>query len=206
MLKKTSALVLLAASVSTGCIAMAEKIQELPSGKYLIDPTHASVTWKVMHMGLAKYTARFTDVKASIDLDTKDPVKSKVVAKINPTSIETDYPFPEKNDFDKELVEHENWFNSNAFPSIDFTSGKIEKTGKNTGVMMGNMTFLGVTKPVSINVTYNGGMAKHPFAQKPAIGFSAVGKLNRSDWGQTAGTPYVADDVEFIIEAEFIKE
>ncbi|QCI78714.1 YceI family protein [Hankyongella ginsenosidimutans] len=69
---------------------------DVPSGVYAVDPTHASVTWKVMHLGLAKYTARFTKVDAELTLDAADPTKSKVFVAIDPRSVRTDYPNPEK--------------------------------------------------------------------------------------------------------------
>lgn len=176
---------------------------EMPAGVYQLDDAHASLTWKVSHVGLSYYTARFTDFDAQITFDPKAPEQSKVTAAINPASVETDHPYPEQADFDKELSEGEGWFNSNTFPKITFESTGIKHTGEDTGVMTGNLTFLGVTKPVSLDVTFNGAYAEQPFSKKPTLGFSANGRLKRSEWGMTTYVPNIGDEVELLIEAEF---
>lgn len=178
-------------------------VQEMPAGTYKLDKTHASLIWKVSHIGLSNYTARFTDFDTTLDFDPQNIEASKVSATINPTSIETDYPYPEKKDFDKKLIENEEWFNAKSFPEIKFESTDIKKTGKTTGTMTGNLTFLGVTKPVTLDITFNGAYEKQPFSQKPALGFSANGTIKRSDWGFSTYVPNIGDDVQIQIEAEF---
>ena len=176
----------------------------MPAGVYEMDPTHASLIWKVDHLGLAKYTARFTKFSSKIQFDNQDPMNSKVIADIDPRSIKTDYPNPEEKDFDKVLSEDTAWFNTKKFPSITFKSTKLEKTSENTGKLTGNLTFLGVTKPVTLDVTLNKALGNHPFANKPALGFSATGNIKRSDFGMTKYIPTVGDNVDIIIEAEFV--
>ena len=180
-------------------------LAEMPSGTYTLDKTHASLTWKVSHLGLSNYTARFTNFDATIELNPTEPTKSSVTATIDPTSIETDYPHPEKKDFDKKLIEKEEWFNAGKFAEISFTSTSLTKTGENTGKLMGDLTFLGETNPVTLDVTFNKALAVQPFAQKPALGFSATGSLKRSEWGMNTYVPNIGDNVDIIIEAEFFK-
>ena len=179
--------------------------QTMPAGTYQLDKTHASLTWKVSHLGLSNYTARFTNFDAEILFDPKNPEQSTVKATIDPSSIETDYPYPQEKDFDKKLVEKEEWFNANQFPEIIFTSTAITLNGDNTAVMTGELTFLGVTHPVSLDVTFNGAMKKQPFSKKPTLGFSASGSLKRSDWGMATYVPNIGDKVMLLIEAEFAK-
>jgi len=176
----------------------------MPSGLYKLDDTHASITWKVSHLGLSDYTARFTKFDVDMMFDAQDPVRSKVIATIDPTSIKTDYPYPEKKDFDAKLVKDSGWFNTDQFPEIKFRSTKVEKTGSNTGKMTGNLTFLGVSKPLILDVTFNKAIGNHPFQNKPAIGFSATGSLKRSDFGMKTYIPQIGDEVEIMIEAEFL--
>lgn len=202
MLALATAAVLSLTSINP-LVAGTTDYKEMPAGKYEIDDTHASLTWKVSHLGLSNYTARFTDIDATIEFDPKAPENSKVTASINPTSLETDYPYPEEKDFDKKLIEDKDWFNASKFPKITFTSTGIERTGDNTGVMKGELNFLGVSKPLSLDVTFNGAMKKQPFSGKPTLGFSANGRLKRSDWGMGTYVPNIGDDVELIIEAEF---
>lgn len=176
----------------------------MPSGLYEVDNTHASITWKVSHLGLSNYTARFTKFDIDLMFDAQDPAKSKVIATIDPTSIKTDYPNPEEKDFDAKLAKDAGWFNGDQYPEIKFRSTSVEKTGDNTGKMTGDLTFLGVTKPVTLDVTFNKAVGNHPFENKPALGFSATGTLKRSDFGMTTYIPQIGDEVEVIIEAEFL--
>lgn len=179
---------------------------EMPAGVYNLDETHAQLIWKVSHLGLSNYTARFTSFDADLTFDPANPENSSLTATIDPTSIKTDYPYPEKKDFDKKLVEGKEWFNVAAFPEIKFESKELAVTGENTGTMMGHLTFLGVTKPVTLDVTFNGAMASQPFSSKPTLGFSATGSLKRSEWGMATYVPNIGDEVQIMIEAEFAME
>jgi len=175
------------------------------SGPYQMDKTHASLTWKVQHLGLAYYTARFTDLDIDLTFDAANPEKSTVSAIINPAQVRTEYPYPEKEDFDTVLANDAKWLNSTAFPKITFTATDMALTGDRTGTMTGDLTFLGVTKPITLDVTLSGYQEKHPFAGIPALGFSATTTLKRSDWGLQTFLPLIGDDVQIIIAAEFMK-
>lgn len=180
------------------------KLGELPAGNYTLDPSHASLHWKVNHLGLSNYTARFTKMDATITLDPADITKSTLTATVDPASLETDFVPTAEHDFNKKL-KGEKWFEVAKFPEIRFVSTSIEKTSDTTGKIHGNLTFLGVTKPLTLDATFNGGMVKHPFTQDAALGVSATATLKRSDWGFNEGTPYVGDDVQLLIETEFFK-
>lgn len=177
------------------------KLQDMPAGVYQVDKTHASLIWNVSHAGLSNYTARFKAFDASVTLDPKDVTKSKIVATIDPRQIETDYTG--ERDFNNELATGDQWFNAAKFPTMTFTSTSLEKTGETTGKMHGNLTMLGVTKPVTLDVTFNGAFAEQPFSKKPTLGFSAIGELERSAWGLSTYVPMIGDKVTFRIEAEF---
>lgn len=206
MLKnKLSAFALSVAASTIAMTANADNFNELPSGEYSLDKTHASVTWQVSHMGLSNYTARFTEIDATVDYNPENIEESVVTAKINPASVRTDYPNADKKDFDKELATAKAWFNSEVHPSIDFKSTQIKMTGENTAIMTGDLTFLGVTKPVTLDVVLNGAMLSHPMKQIPAFGFSARGSIMRSDFGLDTYIPNVGDKVNLIIETEFVK-
>jgi polyisoprenoid-binding protein YceI len=182
--------------------ACAQLATDVPAGTFKIDPAHASVTWKVTHMGLSNYTARFTKIDATLTLDPAKPETSKLTASIDPKSIRTDFPFVEKEDFDKKLAKGAEWFNAEFFDKITFASTAVKMTGAKTADVTGDLTLLGVTKPVVLKVTFNGGMAAHPMSKKPAVGFSATGTVKRSEFGLKAGLPFVGDDVALLIEAE----
>lgn len=179
---------------------------DMPEGEYVVDLSHASVVWKVSHLGLSSYVARFADFEAAIDYDNSDITQSKVTAKINPLSIQTAYPNAKEKDFDSILATDESWFNAGEFASIDFVSTSIEMTSDKTAVMKGELTFLGVSKPVSLDVEFNGAMLSQPFSGKPTMGFSATTTIQRTSWGMGKYAPNIGDEVEVMIEGEFVKK
>lgn len=198
-----SAIAAAAILLATPAFAQTTPWSDMPAGVYLSDQSHTSVTFKVSHLGLSNYTARFAKAEAQLTLDPADPQKSRLTATVDPASVRTDYPNPQEKDFDHKLATDENWFNAGTFPAISFTATKIEKTGANTGRVTGDLAFLGVTKPVTLDVTFNGAYDKAPFSEKAALGFSAHTRLKRSDFGMTQYAPQIGDDVEIIIETEF---
>lgn len=177
---------------------------EAPSGKYKVDLGHASIVFRVDHMGISKYPIRFSKFDSTIEYDAADPTRSKLSVTIDPRSIRTEYPFVEREDFDKELA-GDKWLNAAKFPEIRFTSTSITRAGPTSGRLAGNLTFMGVTKPVTLDVTYNGAI-NHPFSKKPTMGVSATGRFNRSDFGLKQGIPFVGDEVELTIEAEYARQ
>lgn len=179
---------------------------EMPVGVYVLDKTHASLTWKVSHLGLADYTARFTDFDATLDFNPTDPTQSTLNVSVNPMSVRTDYPNAEEKDFDAKLANDESWFNAGEYGEITFDSTAIEMTGENTGTVTGDLTLLGVTKPMTLDVTFNGAYENKPFANVPALGFSATGTMTRSEWGFDTYVPTIGDEVELLIEVEFHKQ
>ena len=185
--------------------APAALAQTAPAGAYAVDKTHATIQWQGLHNGLSWYTARFTAFDIQLNFDPADVTKSKVTASIDPKSIETDFlktrPAGNTTDFNTELATGDRWFNAGKFPTITFTSTAVTKTGANTGKMTGNLTFLGVTKPVTLDVTYNG-FKSFPAPRKSKVGFRATGSINKTQWGMPTGGP-IADDVKIEINAEF---
>ncbi len=201
-------LIALAAAAALASPAIAQSA-DAPAGAYVVDKTHASLTWKVMHQGLAWYTARFTSFDAEINFDPRNVETSTLAVTIDPKTLETDYEVqrPEGNttDFNKELIEEERFFNAGAHPTITFQSTAIEKTSDTTGKVTGDLTFLGVTKPVTLDVTYVGDR-NDPRSGKHKLGFSASTVVTRSEFGFDWGLAFMGDDVKLQIEAEFIQK
>lgn len=192
----------------TGCISWVfakGPFNDMPEGEYKLDLSHASIVWKVSHFGLSNYVARFADFDATIDYKPNDIESSKITATINPMSIQTAYPNASEKDFNKILATDSSWFNAGKYASIDFVSTSIEMTGEKTAIMQGELRFLGVTKPVSLDVVFNGAMPRQPFTGKPTMGFSATTSIVRSQWGMSKFTPNIGDKVEVMIEGEFAK-
>jgi polyisoprenoid-binding protein YceI len=177
--------------------------QTAPAGAYVNDMTHTSLEWRIKHQGLSFYTARFTKVDAQLDFNEADVSKSKLTVTVDPKSVETDYAKTRSDtrDFNAEIV-GEQILNAPKFPSITFKSTKVAKTGANKGTATGDLTFFGVTKPVTLNITYNGNRPD-PRSQKHKIGFSATTTIKRSDFGMAYGGAYLGDEVQIVIETEF---
>ncbi|WP_395340840.1 YceI family protein [Ningiella sp. W23] len=192
----------------TSCVSWVfakSPFNDMPKGNYELDLSHASIVWKVSHLGLSDYVARFANFDASIEFDAMNVEKSVVRASIDPMSIQTAYPNADEKDFDKVLATEKGWFNASEFPSIDFVSTDIEMTGDSTAVMTGDLSFLGTSLPVVLDVTFNGAMQRQPFSGKPTMGFSATTTIERSKWGMTKYVPNIGDAVEIMIEGEFAK-
>ena len=153
-----------------------------PPGEYKLDNTHASVTFRVNHLGLSRYTARFTDIAGKLNFDPANPAAMSVEATVDPNSLETDFPLDEP-DFDAELTGPQ-WLDAGRFPTITFKSTKVEPTGANTAKVTGDFTLHGVTRPLTLDVTFNGGYAAGGMDPSGArIGFSAKGEIKRSEFG-----------------------
>jgi polyisoprenoid-binding protein YceI len=168
----------------------------VPGGIYVLDPTHSSIVFRVSHLGTSYYTGRFNRFSATLDFDSKHPENSKLIAIIDPASIDT-----HNAELEEQLKDEKN-LNVERYLRIDFVSLKSERTGPATGRVEGNLTMLGVSQPVMMNVTFNG-WTQHFIKKVPVIGFSATGALKRSLFGYTNLLPAIGDNVTFEIQAEF---
>lgn len=187
----------------------AKVIAELPAGDWRLDKAHASLIFRVDHLGFSNYTARFTRWDATLTLDPRNPAAASLTAEVDATSIETDYPDPASLDFNATL-RGETWLDAARHPKMTFRSTRIEMTGPQTATIVGDLTLRGVTRPVRLEARFNGGYAHNPYDTAGArIGFSARGVLNRGDFGIDYGIPEpgskmgVSNAVEIILETEF---
>ncbi len=212
--KALAALLALALAAPVPALAQSGAIKPqatgLPAGDYKLDRAHASLVFKVDHLGMSRYTARFTGLDATLTLDPADPAASRLVATVDARSLETHYPLKDI-DFNA-LIQGEKFLDAAKYPKITFRSTSIVLTAPNKARITGDLTLHGVTRPVTMTATYNGGYASHPMDPGGSrIGFSARGTLKRSDFGITLGIPApgtkmgVGDEVEFILEVEFLR-
>ncbi|NBC38184.1 polyisoprenoid-binding protein [Novosphingobium sp. FSY-8] len=168
------------------------------AGTYSVDPTHATVLAQVKHLGFSTTYIRFDGLSGSITYDPKSPATSTANITIDAKGLESGFALR------NEHLRGEAWFNVAAHPNILFKSSKLIVTGKRTARLSGELTMLGVTKPVSLNVTFNGygmGMDK-----APRVGLTASTTIRRSDFGMKTFMGPVSDEVRIEIEAEFSKK
>ncbi|MFN7128930.1 MAG: YceI family protein [Brevundimonas sp.] len=183
-----------------------------PAGAYALDPTHATLQWSVLHNTISNYTARFDKVEATLTLDPANVENTRITATIDPTSVDAAYPADYKashaatgfDSWNDDIANSAKFLNAKAFPSIKFVSTAVEQTGARTAKVTGDLTFLGQTRPVTLDATFNGEIERHPFAQVPAVGFAAEGRFKRSDFGMAVGP--VGDEVTIRFDGEFIQQ
>lgn len=180
-----------------------------PAGEYRLDPAHARLSVAVSHLGFSNYTLFLTGLEATLAFDPADPEAMELKARVNPGSVRTLHPDPEV-DFDS-ILAGPNFLDAARYPEITFESRSVRLVAPERAAVTGDLTLHGVTRRITLSVTFNGGYAGHP--QDPGgarVGFSARGTIFRSDFGITFGLPApgttlgVGDEVAIRIEAGFI--
>jgi polyisoprenoid-binding protein YceI len=180
---------------------------DVPAGDYQMDPAHSSLIFRVDHMGFSKYTLRFRRFDAQLRFDPRNLTATQLSATVEPRSIETDFPDPKYN-FNAELAGPQ-WLDAAKFPEIAFRTTRVEDLGNQAMRVHGELSMRGVTRPIVLDATYNGGYVGHPMDPHARVGFSARGLLRRSEFGISGGIPPaggnmgVGDQVAIVIESEF---
>lgn len=167
--------------------------------KFLLDKPHTQVVFSINHLGVANSMGKFLDYEGVIMFDQAEPQKSSVDVTVKTASLDMG---------DAKWDEHmksKDFFNVEQFPDMKFKSTAIEVTGEKTANITGDLTILGVTKPVVLATTFIA-TAPHPMMQRTEAGFSATTKIKRSDFGMTYGVPMVGDEVSIILEVEAYKD
>lgn len=177
-----------------------------PAGAYKLDKSHASIVLRVSHMGFSTYTTRFSRFDADLTFEPENLPASKVATTIDASSFEMDAA-PQMC---VDIVKGPQMLDTAKYPQIVFKSERVRMTGAKSMEISGTLTLHGVTRPIVLTATYNGGYAGVPKMDPRArIGFSAHGSLKRSDFGIAYGIPAagttmgVGDSIDFSIEAEF---
>ncbi len=185
----------------------------IPGGAYKMDANHSSLTWSILHNGLSNYKGRLTKLDAMIELNPADLGSSKIVLNLDPTSISTNHPGNYKmthtprtgfQSFDEDIAMSKRFMDAGTFKTINFTSTSVKQTGVTSAQVVGDLKFMGVTKPVTMNVTLTGQTQKHPQENRPAIGFKAEGVIDRTVFGQPPFAP-LSDAVHIEFNGEFIR-
>ena len=173
-----------------------------PPGAYKIEPRHTQVLFAIPHFGITDYYGRFEKVSGTLTFNPAAPEKSVVDITIDMTSLSVP-SVPLAGELTGTEV-----FDSAQFPTATFKSTSIERTGPTTGKITGDLTIHGVAKPVTLDVTFNGGLQAPLGAAAYDIGFHATGTIKRSAFGldKMQWTGFVGDDVKLTIEALFMQQ
>lgn len=165
-----------------------------------LDPAHSEVQFKVKHLMITNVTGSFQVIKASAVAD-ENFTNAKVSFTADSASVTTG------NEQRDGHLKGADFFDAEKFPALNFESTNYNaKEGK----INGNLTIKGITKPVSLEVEFNG-TNKDPWGNLKA-GFSLHGKINRKDWGLNwnapieAGGVLVSEEVKINAEIQFVKQ
>lgn len=171
---------------------------------WAIDSTHSSIDFSVKHMMIANVKGSFHKFEAKVEADPEDLTTASIEFDIDVNSIDT-----RNSDRDAHLRSAD-FFETDKYPSIRFVSKSIAAKGDGDYAVTGDVTIRGITRSETFEVTFEG-VGKDPWGNEKA-GFSAKGKLKRSDYGLTynavleAGGVLIGDEIKIALEIEGVKQ
>ena len=191
------ALVAAAAPAVAQQVPGAADVSKVQAGAYKADPNHTQVVWSVDHMGFSILTGMFGQITGSLTIDPKEPAKAKLEVEVPMSGLTVT-----SEKFAKHLATPE-FLDVAKHPAATFRSTSIEASG-DKATIVGDLTLHGVTKPVTLQAVFHG-VGVNPMNKAETIGFSATGKVKRSDFGLGAFAPVVSDEVDLTIAGAFEK-
>ncbi len=169
-----------------------------------LDPVHSIAEFKVKHMMISNVKGQFTGVSGALNLDESDIGNSRVEAAIEAPSINT-------RDAQRDAhLKSADFFDVEKFPTLNFRSTQVKRTGDDELAVTGDLTIHGVTREVVFKVEGPTPPAKDPWGNI-RIGLSAVTKINRKDYGLTwnaaleTGGILVGEEVTITLDVQFVK-
>lgn len=172
---------------------------------YTIDPYHSYVNFEVDHIGVSRLRGRFDKTAGKFTLDQAAKTGSLDVT-VQTASVNTGDN--DKGSRPRSRDEHlrtPDFFNVAEFPTMTFKSTKVLFKGDSVGSIEGELTLLGVTKPVTLNIERWRCMP-HPQSKRDMCGGNATGVVKRSDFGMKFGIPGAGDELALFIGVEGYKE
>lgn len=173
------------------------------TGEYTLDPAHTTIGFVARHAMVTNVKGQFRDFTGTLHLDGSDPARSTAVIDVKMESIDTG-----NADRDGHLKSAD-FFKTDEFPAMTFRSTKAEALGGDDYRITGDLSILGVTKPLTIDLEFNGA-AKDPFGNE-RVGFEGKAEIVRSDWGLTwnaaleTGGFLVSDKIKLNFDISAIK-
>ena len=169
---------------------------------YVIDDEHFSMSFEVKHIGYAPVMGMFRDVEGQFEYDEEANELTSGKLTFKSESVFTNH---DKRD---DHLRNDDFLNSGKFPDITFEVTGFETTGDNTGIVTGDLTLLGETRSVDVDVTLNKS-AKYPIGHKDyTLGMTAETTIKRSEWGMTYGVDddLVGDEVRLRFGLEAVRD
>jgi polyisoprenoid-binding protein YceI len=172
--------------------------ESVPAGDYKLDQKHASLLFKINHLGFSTYVGRFERFDAQLDGSPDSVPTAQVTATVDMTSLNVANP-----EFAQELMGPD-WFDAERFPQASFKTFGLKVVGENTADISGELTLKGVTRFVLIRAKLNGS-AYDVLRGADVVGFSATLPISRAEFGIDKYKGLLADEVLIEIEAEFVR-
>jgi polyisoprenoid-binding protein YceI len=186
----------LAAALTLALMCCAGAHAAMSTQSWRIDETHTSIGFKIDAAGFPTTRGRFTHYTGRIFIDFERPAKSFTSFTVDSASV--DVGSQSFNDFVKSAV----LLDVAKFPTLSFTSIQVEKLGPRTARVIGNLTMLGVTKPIALTVN----VEIDPSARGRAVAFSATGAIKRSEFGMIFGIPLIDDALEITVKTRALTD
>ncbi|SOB93397.1 YceI family protein [Thalassospira xiamenensis] len=184
-------------AIAAGLSGAAVSVQAAES--YKLDPTHTSVIFIVNHLGFSNFQGRFGGTSGELTLDRENPAASSAIITIDLSKVDTGVEGLDNH------MKTADFLNVEQNPTATFKSTSIEMTGDKTATITGDLTLLGQTKPLVLDVTLTG-EGDHPMTGDHVLGFGATGTVTRSEYGMNYLVPAVSDEVELQISTEFLQQ
>jgi polyisoprenoid-binding protein YceI len=178
-------------------------VTETTQTTWKVDSAHSNVEFAVRHLMITTVKGRFAEVSGEVTSDDNDPAKGAVDITIHAASIDTREPQRDAH------LRSADFFDIEKYPAITFRSTRIDNVKGDHFTLVGDLTMHGVTREVALDVTAEG-RATDPWGGQRA-GFTATGKVKRSDFGLTwnqaleTGGVVVGDDIKISLDVELVK-
>lgn len=173
-------------------------------GTWTLDNSHSQASFSVRHLMVSKVRGRFGQLTGIIDA-AENPTESIVTATIDAASIDT------RDEGRDAHLRSPDFLDVERFPSLQFRSTSVREAGPGRWTMVGDLTIRDVTRPVEVDVTYEG-LAVNPLTGAKTAGFSARTEVDREDFGLTwnqaveGGGVLVGKTVQIDLEVEAVHE
>ena len=190
----------LPASAARATVDPALGPDNLPAGVYVIDTKESLVRYGTNHMGFTDFWGTFPGAAGKLTLDPKNLAASALEVSVPIAGLETT-----NRELDHVLFSDQ-FFDGDKFPRMTFVSTSVTRTGPRTARVVGDLTMHGITRPATLNVTFNGAGPNSFKKNVLTAGFKAEGAVKRSDFGMGKYVPIVSDETTITISAAFEKE